>query len=165
MLLHRFTLALLAALSLTACASPRTPGTPTVTPVAQAPTSAPTQPPAATQPPPPTSVPTQPPAATQPPPPTDAPTQPPPATEAPPAPTSAPTQPLVATEAPPAPTQPSASTGQELLFLRAGDLWAYALATGDERKIAPGVRDFAASPDGALIALVRDEGQGIDLWS
>jgi Tol biopolymer transport system component len=80
-----------------------------------------------------------------------------------------PTEPPVPTQSPaptqPPPTQPPISAGQELLFLRAGDLWAFALATGDERKVTPGVREFVASPDGALIALVREQQQGIDLWS
>jgi Tol biopolymer transport system component len=52
-----------------------------------------------------------------------------------------------------------------LLFLRAGDLWAFAIATGKERKLAPGVRDFAASADGALVALIREQERAIDLWS
>jgi dipeptidyl aminopeptidase/acylaminoacyl peptidase len=51
-----------------------------------------------------------------------------------------------------------------LLFLRQGALWAYALSDGRERQIVDSVRDFAAAPNGAQIALIRDGRGQRDLW-
>jgi hypothetical protein len=89
-----------------------------------------------------------------------------PATAAP-APTtvSAPTTEPAATPAEPA-TLPKSS---ELLFLRNGVLTAQALSQagepgGAERQIVDGVRDFAATPDGSQIALIREVGRVTDLW-
>jgi WD40-like Beta Propeller Repeat len=158
MYLRRTTFILLAVLVLTGCAQPP-PGIPaTASPIAEVPT----QPPpttAPTSPPPPTAAPTQPP------PPTAEPTQPPPPTDLPATPTPAP-----ATAAPtPAPTPATATlrpvpAGSELLFLRGGNLVALALTTGALRDIAGGVQDFAASPDGATIALLRGTGVQSEIW-
>jgi WD40-like Beta Propeller Repeat len=157
--LRRLPLALLAALVLGGCAAPGAPGNPTATPAAQALTNMPTEPPAPTEALSPTNVPTEPPASTEAPPPTPfptptvLPTAAPPATQTPPAPT-----------APPMPSAEPASAGGELLFLRAGDLWAFEIAIGKQRKLADGVRDFAVGPDRHTIALVRGEGRGAELW-
>jgi dipeptidyl aminopeptidase/acylaminoacyl peptidase len=89
-------------------------------------------------------------------------------------PTEPPTQPPAPTALPP--TQPAAtvlpvaSFGSEILFLRKSALIAFDIATRKERQLADRVIDFAAAPDGAMIALVRDLGKGdpntsgIDLW-
>lgn len=77
--------------------------------------------------------------------------------------------------APPATATPSAGNeqpapgnariGSEILFLRAGVLTAYDVASGAERPIAKAVTEFAASRDGQLLALVRDiEGTPRDVW-
>jgi hypothetical protein len=85
------------------------------------------------------------------------------------APTAAPT--AVPTAPAPEPTHPSESpapapapAGGEVLFLRGGALVAYAPATSTERTLADHVLDFAASPDGAQIALIREVDRRIDLW-
>jgi dipeptidyl aminopeptidase/acylaminoacyl peptidase len=143
-------------LTLAACAAPGG-STPTRTIVADLPTAA------ATAISPPTSAPTEPAPPTAAPatvPPTDAPTAAPTAPE----PTAAPTEPA-ATEAP-TPTAPQPSTrGSEILFLRGGELHALDTASGTLRSIAPDVREFAASADGARIALVRGDGAKAELWS
>jgi len=54
--------------------------------------------------------------------------------------------------------------GEEILFLRAGTLMAYRLATGQERQIATNVSEFAATPAGDLLALVRGSGRTGDIW-
>jgi hypothetical protein len=158
--LCRLTLALLAACALVGCTSP-TPDVPgTATPIVVVPTVAPTQAPPATV------------AATSPPAATAVPTPAPIPTAAP------PTQAPVPTDAPPtqapataAPTQPAATTLQpvpassELLFLRGGDLMAFELATGQQRTLAPGVRDFATSRDGTTIALLRGAGLQSEVWT
>lgn len=41
---------------------------------------------------------------------------------------------------------------------------AYAPASGQEREIAPDVREFAATPDGRTLALVRGAGATTELW-
>lgn len=133
-------LLLVAGTALTACAPQPPPSTGVEPTEAAAPTAQPaTAAPANTAPPPPTAAPTD--APTSPPEPTAAPTQ---------APTAAPT------EAPAA----AVVLPSELLFLREGALIALDPASGAERRIADGVSDFAATPDGALLALVREA----DLW-
>lgn len=106
---------------------------------------------------------------------------PPTATSAPaaPPPTAAPTAtsapPPTASAAPagaPSPSPDSQSAiGEEILFLRGGGLIAIgsrpdagAPAFSAERLMARGVRDFAASPDGRRIALIRGEGAGGEIW-
>jgi dipeptidyl aminopeptidase/acylaminoacyl peptidase len=119
--------------------------------------------------------------------PTASPTRPAPSFTEPPAASATPAQPSVApTQAPSAtlppvatpttagatptaagatPTQASAAQlGAEILFLRGGALVAYGVDTRAERTIAPGVRDFAASPDGRTLALVRGDGASAELW-
>lgn len=73
---------------------------------------------------------------------------------------------LAATQVP-APPQPSpgeTAIGSEILFLRRGALLAYAVDTGQERQIASDVREFAATPNGRTLALVRNSGRTADLW-
>ncbi|MEO7913146.1 MAG: hypothetical protein ABIV47_26155 [Roseiflexaceae bacterium] len=161
MLLRR-TFVLFAALSLTACGGTPLTDQATVPPAQALPTAAP---PTAAPPsretfaPPPT----QPPAPTAPPP-----TQPPapsatalPPTQLP-VPTSAPaTQPPVQA----ATALPAASFGSEILFLRKSALIAFDIGTRKERQIANAVIDFAASRDGALIALLRGSGRQAEIWT
>jgi dipeptidyl aminopeptidase/acylaminoacyl peptidase len=65
----------------------------------------------------------------------------------------------------PAPTEPPvAQFGQELLFLRQGNLIAFDLQASTERVIAEQVADFAAAPQGQRIALLRGEGTARELW-
>ncbi|HWQ14087.1 MAG TPA: hypothetical protein VNL77_14905 [Roseiflexaceae bacterium] len=140
------------------------PPSPTAALAPEAPSpSAPATPAEATNPPaPPTVAPTQPSAIA----PTTAPTQP----------AAAPTQPAApptGTPAPPAgsippatsvPASPATTFGSEVLFLRGGALIALDVATRAERHIAGDVRDFAATRDGAAIALVREVAREYDLW-
>jgi hypothetical protein len=63
------------------------------------------------------------------------------------------------------PTQvPITGFGEEILFLRGGNLWAHDLATQRERQIVEGVADFAAGPAGAQIALLRGKGTQREIW-
>lgn len=131
-------LSLACALALTACQSPAAgPATPEAAPAASTAALAlePTVTPAA-----PTEAPTVAPTAA----PTEAPTA---------APTEAPTVAL-----------PAATLGAEILFLRGGQLVALDPATGAERTLADGVGDFAATPDGRQIAMVRGEGDAAEIW-
>lgn len=132
-------------------------------PTAQPATPAATQPVAATSPAVPTAAPTVAPtiAATMAP--TVAPTTAPTA-----APTAAPTTAATAvpTSLPTAAPTAAQPVTDEILFLRGGELWAHAPGTGRERRIAEGaILDFAVSPDGAEVALVREQSRGIDLWA
>ncbi|MEI7769822.1 MAG: hypothetical protein WCI67_07540, partial [Chloroflexales bacterium] len=52
----------------------------------------------------------------------------------------------------------------EILFLRGGDLTAYGVRTRAERTIARGVREFAATPDGALLAMLIGPGRSGEIW-
>ena len=52
-----------------------------------------------------------------------------------------------------------------MLFLRKGALIAFDTSTHKERPIANGVRDFTATPDGTLIALIRGAGRKTEIWS
>lgn len=86
------------------------------------------------------------------------------------APTVAPTSAL-STDLPTATTQPATALAVapgkregEILFLRKADLVAYNVDTRSERTVAQGVRDFTATPDGRLIALVRGKGLQAELW-
>lgn len=97
--------------------------------------------------------------------PTQAPTQVPPTV----APTQAPTQaPLTAapTQAPvlAMPTIEPGTVGAEILFLRDGDLFAYDVGRDGERMIVEDVREFAATPDAATLALVRGDGPAAEIW-
>lgn len=145
------------AVVLMACASPAPQTGPTATPAAEAPTVAPTAAPE------PTGVVA--PAATTPP--TAAPTG---AATVPPAtvqPTAAPTaQPSAPTQQPqPTQSAPVAAFGSEVLFLRNGALIAFDLDSKQQRQIADGVRDFAATPDGGTLALVRGTGRNTEIWT
>lgn len=62
------------------------------------------------------------------------------------------------------PAEPAPAFGSEILFLRQGDLIALDVSTRAERRVATDVRDFAATPDGAKIALVRVVNGSTDLW-
>ena len=128
----------------TATAIPAQPTAPPPTdlPVAPASTVAPTAAPATVAPP--TAAPTL--AATAVPPPPSAE----PATAA----LAATAVPALATAGPATAAPAEAAAGSQLLFLRAGALWAHALNGGAERKIAADVREFALSSDGATLALV-----------
>jgi|GEM_PF-453639 len=139
---------LLMALLLVGCTTP-----PTSVPTVTAPPS--------TAVPPPTSAPVQPTAV---PPPTSAPEQP---TSVPPQPTAAlpPTSVPVQPSAAPTATQPTATFGEEVLFLRKGALLAFDLATKQQRQVAEGVQSFAATTDGEVIALVRGAGAQAELWT
>lgn len=144
--LRRMPLLLAVVLALAACAqrpatvAPTTPASPI--PAAVSPTSAP--------------APTSAPPAAAPSAPVPGPTSAPPATA-----TSAPTSaPTVAPSQTPAP-----ALAEEILFLRGGDLVALAVDTGGERVLATEVRDFAATSDGRLLALVRGADLAAELWA
>jgi dipeptidyl aminopeptidase/acylaminoacyl peptidase len=64
----------------------------------------------------------------------------------------------------PAPTAQPAAFASEIMFLRQGVLTAYDTQTRAERLVADGVRDFAATPDGSRMALVRENERTTDLW-
>lgn len=98
---------------------------------------------------------------------------------APPPPTAAPPTAAPPTAAPAAPAIPDPisvptgleGVGAEILFLRGGDLLASAAQAGteppaftSERLVAEGVRDFAATPDGRRLALVRGAGAAGEIW-
>jgi Tol biopolymer transport system component len=84
--------------------------------------------------------------------------------------TSAPVVDIEATSTPtaaPATATPSASAdiGSEILFLRSGMLMAYDIDSAQERPIAADVHEFAATPDGRTLALVRGtETQPRNIW-
>ncbi len=89
--------------------------------------------------------------------------------------TAVPTKPLLPSASPTmrsttiatiAPTQAASAApiGSELLYLKDGNLTAYAIDTRQERVIAPDVDDFAATPDGAMLALVRTMDDTNDIW-
>jgi hypothetical protein len=155
--LHLQTLPLLlAALILAGCA-PRaansipTPPAPTSPPpTAPPPTGRPTVAP--------TAAPTEPPTAQPTEPPTVAPTEPP---------TAQPTEPPTAqpTVAPTVTLAPAQAAPAQILFLREGDLVGLDVATGQEDLLAEGVTGFAATPDGALLALTRGEGAAGEIWA
>ncbi|NJM08605.1 hypothetical protein HC891_24090 [Candidatus Gracilibacteria bacterium] len=48
--------------------------------------------------------------------------------------------------------------------MRDGNLFAYALSSGQERQIAAQVHEFTATPDGRLLALVRGNGLAREIW-
>jgi Tol biopolymer transport system component len=77
-----------------------------------------------------------------------------------PAPTPSPVPPTAA----PPPPSPDPGIAAELLFLRNGTLIALNPATGAERILTDTVSDFAATPDGRRIALVRGSGTAAELW-
>ncbi len=171
MLLRRLTAIALATLVLAACAGNTPPNqgpTATLAALSEAATAQPTAAPEPTSAPAPTEAPTAAPQPSAAPAPTAAPTAAPEPTSAP-APTAAP-QPTAApaptaAPQPTATTQPAMSFGSELLFLRKGALIAFDVDARKERQIADGVRDFAPSPDGKTIALVRGEGRKTEIWS
>ncbi|NJN19379.1 MAG: hypothetical protein HC822_25565, partial [Oscillochloris sp.] len=68
------------------------------------------------------------------------------------------------TNAAPTATPAAAVFGAELLFLRAGDLYAFDLLAAAERMIATDVRDVAVSSDGAQLALVREVAGSVEIW-
>lgn len=72
------------------------------------------------------------------------------------------TAPASATPAPTPP--PTASIGSEILFLRNNTLIAYDLVTGQERQLTSDVLDFAATPDGRQLALLRSTGGSSEIW-
>ncbi len=75
--------------------------------------------------------------------------------------------PMSAATATSAPTVTIASAlriGSELLFLRGGDLTAYDLDARRERVIARNVQEFAATPDGRMLAIVRSDGLSAEIW-
>jgi hypothetical protein len=158
-LVRNLMIALVTAAALAAC-GPVPPEQPTAVPTQPAP---PTAVPAPSQPPTAVPAPTQPPTAAPEPTSAPAPTQ---------APTAVPTQvpqpSPSATAAPVVPTPtvtPAASFGSELLFLRGGALIALDTASRAERRLADGVRDFAAAPDNRTIALIRGEGRASEIWT
>ncbi len=63
--------------------------------------------------------------------------------------------PAEATPVPPPPPPTGGSAPAEILFLRGGTLIAHNPATGQERTLADGVSDVDATPDGRILALVR----------
>lgn len=74
-----------------------------------------------------------------------------------------------ATATPTPPQEPAITpvppvSGSEILFLRAGTLMAYDVATTAERSIATDVHSFAATPDGRRLALVRGTGAAAEVW-
>lgn len=54
--------------------------------------------------------------------------------------------------------------GQEILFLRSGNLVAADVMTKQVRQIASDVREYAASPDGMVLAVVRGRGRAGEIW-
>ncbi len=89
-------------------------------------------------------------------------------TSMPPTPTAVPLTPIIPTASaePTVPITLPANQAQsgEILFLRDATLMAYNLDTSQERQIATDVHSFAATPDGRLLALARDNEQTHDLW-
>lgn len=75
-----------------------------------------------------------------------------------------PTATSVPTAAPPTATAPAAAIAAEVLLLRGGALIALDPAAAVERTLADAVSDFAATPDGRRIALVRGTGNAAELW-
>lgn len=70
------------------------------------------------------------------------------------------------TAVPSAPTaRPASAIGSEILYLKGGALLAYDPATRKERTLAPQVSDFAATPDGRLLALLRGTGRAAEIWT
>ena len=67
-----------------------------------------------------------------------------------------PSTPVPPTATPVPPTAAPPTSGSEILFLREGALMAYALDSQAERLIAAGVSDFAATPNGRLLAVTRE---------
>lgn len=63
-----------------------------------------------------------------------------------------------------APTRVPASGNGLLLFLRKGNLWLAQANGGNERQLAEGVTDFAASSNGTQIALLRGQGRNTEIW-
>jgi hypothetical protein len=72
--------------------------------------------------------------------------------------------PPTATVLPPTATVLPPARESEILFLRGGDLIAYGTRTRVERTLASGVGDFAATPDGLLLAMVIDRGRSGEIW-
>ncbi len=129
---------------------------PTAVPPSAAPTSAPL-PTAASLAVPPTTVLTAAPATLAPP--TAAPTNVPPTA----VPTELPPTAVAPTAVPPT-AAPVIGGDAELLFLRDGALIALNPTTSIERTLADTVSNFAATPDGRRIALVRGAGNAAELW-
>src|SRR6266508_837757 len=155
--LLRRILVLLVALSLAACGGAPLAEEATVPAAPALPTAAPPSRETFAPPPAPTALPPTPPALAQ-------------ATALPPTPTALPpTPPPAPTALPPTPPSatalPAASFGSEILFLRKGALIAFDGATRKERQIADAVRDFAATPDGSQVALIRGAGRQTELWA
>lgn len=80
-------------------------------------------------------------------------------------PVAAPTATVAPSPVPLAPTVAAVGQfGEEIVFLRAGAVWAHDIRTRAERQIAEGVTDFVPGPDGDLIALTRGSGRKTELW-
>jgi len=62
------------------------------------------------------------------------------------------------------PNQALPSSQSEILFLRAGNLQAYGLETATERQIASAVHEFAPSPAGRQLALIRGKEGSREVW-
>ncbi len=77
-------------------------------------------------------------------------------------PTLAATSAMTATTAPVSKTQ---AIGSEILFLRQGRLMAADVASQHERTLVSNVREFTATPDGRLLALVRVISDTADIWT
>lgn len=61
--------------------------------------------------------------------------------------------------------QAGGTIGSEILFLRANALLAYGLETGEVRQLATDVIEFAATPDGRRLALVRtSSARTVEVW-
>lgn len=90
---------------------------------------------------------------------TSAPTPPPPSPSPAATASSAPTVPVVPTAAP-----ETGQIGEEILFLRDSALVALDSARGGERILTDRVRSFSATPDGRLIAVTRETGDGVEIW-
>jgi len=95
---------------------------------------------------------------------TDTPTAPPPTNVPEPLPSDTPIPPT-ASEPGTSRTVPSATAyGSEILFLRNNTLMAYAVDSGQERMIVSDVQEFAATPNGRTLALVRNNGTTTAIW-
>lgn len=82
-----------------------------------------------------------------------------------PTPASRPT-PLATASPAPTPTSRTASLPLRgrILFQRGGDLWAIWLASGRVEHLVADVQDFALSPDGQWLAILRGQGRSAEVW-
>lgn len=61
-------------------------------------------------------------------------------------------------------SEPESSSESEILFLRGGDLLAYGVHSRAEHILVQGVRAFAATSNGTLLAMLRGTGRSGEIW-